>query len=433
MSATANKSVPFVEALNQQDAQDADALATFIDVGLPTKALEAWKQTNLRPVAQQAFALAADGTPAGAWLEAQDASTDTDRIVFINGHFSADASHIGDLPDGVVLAPRSQAQNTTVANLGQRSPGFAGLDALNAAFARDGLVLHVPDNTTLSRPIELIDYANNTSGQAQMAHLRHQIVLGRNTHVQLIERVGGDLASDQLNSAVWTGSLGDNAQLAMSRLGALPDATGMRLQRIDLTLGRDAKATVASADLGGKLVRVDTDVALTAPGSEAHVSGIYFADNGGHIDNHTRIEHRAEHTTSRELFRGVAAGKSKAVFNGMVVVEKGAQKTDSDQQTAALLLSDRAQVASKPELEIYADDVKCAHGNSIGQLDEAALFYLRSRGLDEQTARTVLTFSFLNSVLELMPDTDLRSAAARLVRDRMPGGERLQDAEAFAQ
>ena len=162
------------------------------------------------------------------------------------------------------------------------------------------------------------------------------------------------------------------------------------------------------------------------------MSGVYFADQGGHIDNHTRIDHAAPHTTSRETFRGVAAGKSKAVFNGMVVVEQGAQKTDSDQQTAALLLSDRAEIAAKPELEIYADDVKCAHGNSIGQLDDNALFYLRSRGLDDETARTVLTFSFLNSVLEQMPDAATRGAATRLIRDRMPGGERLADVEELA-
>lgn len=433
MSRQAEPMTPFVDALGQTDAADGDALAEFLNAGLPTKALEAWKQTNLRPIAQQEFALAEAGECGADRIDALDHSPDSDRIVFVNGHLDDSLSHIGELPDGVTLSARSQQADSVVENMGQRSAGFAAINALNAAFAQDGLVLHVPDGVTLPRPLQVFDLASNTTDQPHMAHLRHQIVLGSNTSASITEHARGTAVASQLNTAIWTGNVGDNASLAMSRLCALPDDTGLRLQRIDLTLGRDARATVASADLGGRLVRVDTDMALTAPGGEAHVSGIYFSDDGGHIDNHTRIEHRAPHCTSRETFRGVAAGKSKAVFNGMVVVEQGAQKTDSDQQAAALLLSDRAQVASKPELEIFADDVKCAHGNSIGQLDDGALFYLRSRGLDEQTARTVLTFSFLNSVLEQMPDTTLRRATAELIRTRMPGGERLLDVEDLAQ
>lgn len=433
MSRHAEQPNPFVDALRQADAADGDALAEFLKAGLPSKALEAWKQTNLRPIAQQEFDLAESGTVDEDWVNTLDDNPDSDRIVFVNGHLNAALSRIGELPDGVTLSARSEQTDAVVENLGQRSTGFAAIDALNAAFAADGLVLRVPDGVALPRPLQVFDLASNTSEQPQMAHLRHQIVLGSNANVSITEHARAANGTDQLNTAIWTGNVGDNAGLSMSRLCALPDDTGLRLQRIDLTLGRDARATVASADLGGRLVRVDTDIALTAPGGEAHVSGIYFADDSGHIDNHTRIEHRAPHCISRETFRGVAAGKSKAVFNGMVVVEQDAQKTDSDQQAAALLLSDRAQVASKPELEIYADDVKCAHGNSIGQLDDGALFYLRSRGLDEQTARTVLTFSFLNSVLEQMPDSTVRGAAAELIRTRMPGGDRLRDIEDLAQ
>lgn len=423
---------PFVQALDRDAAHDPEALAAFLDAGLPTKALEAWKQTNLRVIAQQAFALADPAPVDSDWLDSLDHDPAADRLCFINGHFAPEASRMGPLPDGVVLGARSQLGAEAVTAIGQRSTGFAAIDALNRAYARDGLVLRVPDGVQLPRPVQVLDLAQSNCEQQQMAHLRHQFVLGRGAQARLTEQAAGRLGAGQLGTAVYTGQLGDQAGLAFARLSHLPDDKGLRLQRIDLSLGRDARAQVASADLGGRLVRVDTDVALTAPGAEAHVSGVYFADNGGHIDNHTRIEHRAPHTTSRETFRGVAAGKSKGVFNGMVVVERGAQKTDSDQQAAALLLSDRAEVASKPELEIYADDVKCAHGNSIGQLDDNALFYLRSRGLDLDTARTVLTFSFLNSVLDDSPDAALRAAVARLIRDRMPGGQRLADVEALA-
>ena len=393
--------------------------------------MEAWKQTNLRPIAQQAFAIAAPAELDADWLDRLDTNVDADRLVFVNGVAATQHWRIGELPDGVVLTARSQT-NVALPIQSRASAGFASIDALNRSYAADGLLINVPDGVALPRPVQVIDVAISDCEHQHMAHLRHEIVLGKNSAAAVTERVAGRLGAAQLNTAVWTGQLGDNARLDVARVCALPDDKGLRLQRIDLALGRDATANIASADLGGRLLRVDTDVALNAPGAEAHVSGVYFADNGGHIDNHTRIDHCAPHTTSRETFRGVAAGKSKAVFNGMVVVEEGAQKTDSDQQTAALLLSDRAEIAAKPELEIYADDVKCAHGNSIGQLDNDALFYLRSRGLDEETARTVLTFSFLNSVLEQMPDTGLRGTAAGLIRDRMPGGNKLADAEAFA-
>lgn len=422
---------PFTEALDPAGVQDAEALATFLNTGLPTKALEAWKQTNLRPIAQQAFAVAGVAEVDGAWLDRLDTDPKADRVVFVNGVAVPNLWRVGDLPDGVVLSARSQSKVALTVQ-GQASAGFGAIDALNRAYAADGLLLRVPDGAALPRPVQVLDLAISDCEQQQIAHLRHDVVLGSSAQAVLTERVAGRLGAAQLNTAVWTGQVGDNAGLKLSRLCALPDDKGLRLQRIDLQLGRDAQADIASADLGARLLRVDTDVVLTAPGGEARVSGVYFADQGGHIDNHTRIDHAAPHTTSRETFRGVAAGKSKAVFNGMVVVEQGAQKTDSDQQTAALLLSDRAEIAAKPELEIYADDVKCAHGNSIGQLDDNALFYLRSRGLDDETARTVLTFSFLNSVLEQMPDAATRGAATRLIRDRMPGGERLADVEELA-
>lgn len=431
MSSESDKSVPFIDALDRTAVQDAEALASFLDAGLPTKALEAWKQTNLRPVAQQAFAIAKVAELESNWLDSLDTDPEADRVIFVNGHAIVQHWRVGELPDGVVLTARSQS-NVALPVQSRANDGFASIDALNRSYAADGLLINVPDGVALPRPIQVIDVAVSDCEHQQMAHLRHTIVLGKHAEAAITERVAGRLGAAQLNTAVWTGQLGDNSRLDLSRLCALPDDKGLRLQRIDLALGRDATAHIASADLGARLLRVDTDVALNAPGAEAHVSGVYFADDGGHIDNHTRIDHCAPLTTSRETFRGVAAGKSKAVFNGMVVVEKDAQKTDSDQQTAALLLSDRAEIAAKPELEIYADDVKCAHGNSIGQLDEAALFYLRSRGLDAETARTVLTFSFLNSVLEQMPDAGLRSAAARLIRNRMPGGNKLTDAEAFA-
>lgn len=212
-----------------------------------------------------------------------------------------------------------------------------------------------------------------------------------------------------------------NARLRLLRLqNAAADA--QRITRLKIHLARDARVEAVTVDVGGALVRHDLDVYLEGAGAEAHVSGLYLPAGDSHIDNHTCIEHLAPHGTSRELFRGIVADRAQAVFNGRIVVHPGATKTDSEQHIANLLLSPQAQVNAKPELQIDNDDVKCAHGATCGQLDETAIYYLRSRGLPLEAARSVLLFTFADEILRRIPDADFRAAAERLVRARLPGG-----------
>jgi Fe-S cluster assembly protein SufD len=209
-----------------------------------------------------------------------------------------------------------------------------------------------------------------------------------------------------------------NARLRLLRIQDA-DASAQRLTRLKITLERDARLEAVTIDLGGGFVRHDLDITFAAPGAQADLHGLYLAAGAAHIDNHTSIHHRAAHCTSRELFRGIARDKGRAVFNGKIVVHPDAQKTDSEQRVVNLILSKTAEINAKPELEIYADDVKCAHGATFGQLDEDAIFYLRSRGLAAAAARELLISAFAHEVIDKIADEPLRRQVTEAFEARL--------------
>ncbi len=275
-----------------------------------------------------------------------------------------------------------------------------GLDALNAAFAVDGLDIEIP--------------ANADSAEVLLAtgagHRRHRIRVGRHARARL--RIEVDAAA-VFQTVFVDLDLADGASLQILRVqNAGPQAH--HVSRIRARVGRDAKLDVSTIDLGGKLSRHDVNVDLAEPGAEVQLRGLFVTSGAGLIDNHTRFDHRAPHGTSRELVRGLAQDSGRGVFNGRIVVHPDAQKTDSEQRIANLILSPKAEINAKPELEIYADDVKCAHGATFGQLDRTALFYLRSRGLPEAEARALLTLAFAMEPLQQIPDPAFRDEVTRL-------------------
>lgn len=295
-----------------------------------------------------------------------------------------------------------------------------GLDALNAAFSCGGLDLEIPANSDVAEPIL-------ATGPG---HRRHRIRVGRNARALL--RLDMDIAKES-QSTLRTASfqtvfldldLAEGASLQLLRIqNAGPEAH--QLTRIQVRLARDAKLDVSTVDLGGKLSRHDLNVDLAEPGAEVNLRGLFVTSGSGLIDNHTRFDHRAPHGTSRELMRGLAKDSGRGVFNGRIVVHPGAQKTDSEQRVANLILSPKAEINAKPELEIYADDVKCAHGATFGQLDLTALFYLRSRGLPLDEARALLTLAFAMEPLRQIPHAGFRTEAIRLVAAHL--GAELDD------
>lgn len=249
------------------------------------------------------------------------------------------------------------------------------------------------------------------------ALLTHRIALRRNQQATLVLHETGDgaafLALHNLEI-----DLADNAALTLYRIQQ-PGAKTSLISRLDARLARDARFTCIGLYAGGALVRNDLNVSLDAPGARAELHGVLAPAAGEHLDVHTRLDHRAPHGTSRETFRCLVPAKARAIFNGKVLVHAGAQKTDSEQHVDSLLLAPGAEVNAKPELEIYADDVKCAHGATCGQLDENALYYLRTRGLDLATARGVLLRTFAQAVLQQIAHEPARALALQVLEQRL--------------
>ena len=286
------------------------------------------------------------------------------------------------------------------------------LDALNRAYAGGGIDRAIAADTRLDEPLR----------PENRAHQRHRLRLERGSEATLILNTSGDAVFQTVFANI---TLEAGSRLHLIRVSDA-GADAHRLTRVNLSLKRDASADIVSVDLGGKLSRHDLHVDLAEPGGSVQLHGLYAPTGKGHVDNHTWIEHRAPHCCSRQSFRGIARDQAHAVFNGMVRVHQDAQKTDSEQRVANLILSPGAVINAKPELEIYADDVKCAHGATFGQLDNTAMFYLRSRGVPEALARTLLTWTFAHEILQRIRPEDVRARVAKRLLRQLPGGELME-------
>jgi Fe-S cluster assembly protein SufD len=375
-----------VQLPKEQQAARRAQFDRFLAAGFPTPRIEEWHYTDLAPLAERRFDLA--GPAEAAELELLD---ETDHLVYVNGQLDRTRSSAAKLHQDIPVA--SEAGDSVA--------------ALNAAFASGGLNLRLGRGERLPRPLQLL--AIGAGAAPAMVHQRHRIELGENAEATVIFQFQGRSAA-RLSTQVIELNLAPGARLTLYRLQH-EHADATLLSRIDASLGRDSSLQAVSVDSGSGLVRHDFNVDLAGPGAEAILSGLYQPAPGGHTDNHTRVIHNAPHCRSREHFRGIIDARAKAVFNGKVVVQPGAQKTDSEQRVANLLLSKKAEVNAKPELEIYADDVKCAHGATVGQLDDTALEYLRSRGIDAATARALLLRAFATAVLERIAIPGLRRQA----------------------
>ncbi len=409
-----------------------DALDRLVDAGLPSVAQEDWKYTDVRAIAKREFTAVteAPGAAATSGASAVIEGLDAHRLVFVNGHFNAALSDIGDLPAGADLRPLSAVLDSPTASLESRlgstlAEQGSSFTALNDAFMSDGVYLELASGVVLDRPVYAVCLAN-PGDQSLMANLRHVVVLGDNAQAELVEHYTALPGEAYLTNAVTEIFAGQGAQLRRCRLQQEAD-NGYHVGSVHASQARDSRVTFQNVDLGGRLARTDTDSRLNDTGAEACVYGLYLPDGRRHIDNHTRIDHLHPQGLSREVYKGVLMGRGRGVFNGKIIVHPDAQKTDSEQSSAALLLSANAEVDAKPELEIYADDVKCAHGSTVGQLDEDAVFYLRSRGVDVETARALLTYSFAEEVIQTITSAALRRHVERSLLARLPNGEYIQE------
>jgi len=378
--------------------------------GLPTQRQEAWKYTGLNKLRALTFEPGREIAPAPATLPDVGAVAAAHRLVFVNGRYAAAQSSIGSLPAGVVLgslADLLDAQPALIAaRLGKaldvaRKP----MAALNTAWIEDGLVLIVPRGVALEGNIEVV-FAS--VGEAPVAHPRLLVELGDMAEAVLVERHLGGAAGGFTNQAAEI-VLGAGASFRHYVQHAEPEAA-FAVETVTAVLSRDAAYKAFALNAGGGLVRREVEVQLTQPGGTAQVDGAYLVDGDRHTDTTVLIDHRADHCSSRQTQKGVIDDDGRAVYQGKILVRPDAQKTDGYQLSQTLLLSPRAEIDVKPELEIHADDVKCSHGATVGRLDADALFFLRARGIPEAEARALLIQGFIGGALDEIDRDDVREA-----------------------
>ena len=409
------------------------AMLRFAETGFPTIADEEWRYTNVARLAATVFETAPETSPDGTCrTESRAAGGGGVRCVFLNGRYCAELSRPGEVESQVqvgslasVLRESPEAVEPHLARYveAERHP-FA---TLNTAFIEDGAVVRVPAGVYVAEPIHLVFLATGNGGPAFVTHPRNLVVVGAGSECSVVEHYLGVGEKSYFNNPVTEVAVGENANLDHYRLQEESPAAH-HVSTLEILQKSNSVVRTMSADLGGRLTRNDLNVVLGGEGAYASLDGIFVVGGEQLVDNHTRIEHAAPHCGSREIYKGILGGRSRGVFRGRIVVHPGAQKTDSVQTNNNLLLSDRALVNTKPQLEIYADEVKCTHGATIGQLDREAIFYMRSRGIDEDMANSILTYGFAEDVIRRVRLDGLRDRINSLLFERLPQGNSLRKA-----
>ena len=400
--------------------------------GVPSTRQEAWKYTSLASLKDVAYRAASEAD--GAVLDAPSlaalplASASPHRAVLVNGRFRADLSTLDALPAGVrvtsiAAAVAADAEHVATVYAEQYAPE-AVFTALNAALLDDGLIIEVDADSSLDAPLHLVFVA---AGATPLLRTPRVIVrAGRHARLRMIEEFVGQDGDHGLTNVVSDLSLDEGAVVDHHRLQNEPVSTA-QIGRVRATLAANATFNSDSVTFGGALTRIDIEVALAARGARCRLNGLFATTGTQHVDHHTLIDHQVGDTHSEELYRGILDGRSRGVFNGKVLVRRDAQCITAHQASNNLLLSRQAEVDTKPELEIYADDVSCAHGATVGELDTQALFYLRSRGIDEAQSRALLTYAFAEKVVETIPLDSIRHA----IEERFIGAGALSELEAL--
>ncbi|MBV9965851.1 MAG: Fe-S cluster assembly protein SufD [Alphaproteobacteria bacterium] len=403
------------------------ALSRFAELGFPSRKSENWRYIDLQSLQQKPLLPAGTGSGAQEAARAQLAGLQLPqsaaRLVLLNGHFSPELSRVGGLPNGVWFGAAHRAiaeREDLFRELADEAPEdtthpFA---ALNAAFFGDGFVLNIDAGVTLDEPLEIVHLA--AGGKPAAYHTRSLVRLGEGSRATILETYAGE--GRYWRNDVIAVHLGKSAELTRA---ALIEEAGeaVHLAELNATLGADARFSGFVVLLGGATVRQEANVRIAGEGAQCRLDGAFVVGRSDEANIVTNVDHRVPRGETRELIKGVAAARAHGAFQGKITVAKHAQKVDAHQLSRNLILGGRAVIDTKPELEIYADDVKCSHGASVGELDETALFYLKSRGIPEAEARHMLIEGFLREPVEEIADPVLRDYLLRRLARRLEGLE----------
>jgi Fe-S cluster assembly protein SufD len=408
-----------------------DAFARFEALGFPTTRNEDWHFTSVTPIAERTFTPVAHGPGTGALSPADVAALvigdpSWHRLVFVNGRFEPELSAFSALP--------AEVRVMTLAEALQESPEFVAehlgklaayrkdtFTALNTALAQNGVVIHVPRGVVVDEPVHIV-HITDAQASATAIHPRLLAVVDALAHVALVESYASTGTASYFTNAVAEIEVGNGARVNHYKIQR-ESIEAFHVGTVQVSQGRDSVYHSFSYAAGAALSRTNVYTKLLGESGETRLNGLYMVDGTQHADHQTFVEHLAPSCASRELYKGILDGTSHGVFNGKVYVDPVAQKTDGKQTNHSLLLSPEARVDTKPQLEIFADDVKCTHGATVGRLDLAALFYMKSRGIGADQARALLTYAFAAEVLETIELDTLREGLEKLAFARFTRGE----------
>ncbi len=426
----------FAEQLARTDApwlraRRTAAFTRFSERGFPTTRDEEWRETNVAPLARTLFVR----PEAALQIAPQElrrlgvVDLGGPEVVFVNGRFSAELSRTGGtagvtvrrLRDVLESEPGTLQGHLTRLASDERNPFVA----LNTAFFEDGVVIEIPNETRVAGPIQVAWLSSNQGARPTVCYPRSLILARRGSQATVVESYLGPGGEVYLTNAVTEALVEDGAQLTHLKLQR-EGLAAFHVATLAAQQGRDSVFTSHHFALGSSLARTDIDQRFDGEGGECQLLGLFVGRAEQLLDTHSRIDHAKPRCVSRELYKGVVDGRSRGVFNGLVTVRKDAQKTDAQQSNKNLLLSREALVHSTPQLEIMADDVKCKHGSTTGQLDPVALFYLRSRGIGEAEAKGLLTWAFASELVGRVPVLALRAALETELSSLLPGGLRTE-------
>jgi Fe-S cluster assembly protein SufD len=409
------------------------AILRFSELGFPTVRDEDWRFTSVAVIAQTDFQIAPDDRTRVS-LDMLTPFTvpgmPCTRLVFVNGRFAPALSSVREMPKGVTVTSLGQAMGGDRASLEAHLARYAdfhqdAFSALNTAFMEDGAFISIPRGVVLEEPIHLL-YLSTEAALPTVTYPRNLIVMGEDTQASILEdyvSLGDGVA---LSNAVTELVVGQNSVVS-HYLIERENTQSFNVSTLRVEQGRSSNVTSHSVLLGGALVRNNIHPVLAGEGCECVINGLFVPTGRQHMDNYMKVEHASPHGSSRQFYKGILDGQSRGVFHGRIIVHKDAQKTDAKQTNMNLLLSEDAQIDTKPQLEIYADDVKCTHGATIGQIDEEAVFYLRSRGIAEAPAKALLLFAFAQESLQRMKIEPLRKYLEGLVTQWLPQAKPLED------
>jgi Fe-S cluster assembly protein SufD len=400
------------------------AIERFAELGFPTRKNEAWKYTSVSKLAKASLdpePPARDGVSRDEIRALLGSEAAQQWFVFEDGRFAPELSSEEALPTGVEIqglaAALDKHPELIRPLLGRADSLDRPFAALNGAFQRDGAFVRVTADARPQRPIQLLFIAS-PGASGRVANPRNIIQIDRGAKAAVMLRYDSFCSDVYWTNAMTQIVLGDNAELDLITVQSESDSA-YHFSSIDIRQERDSRFRSHHVSLGGALARSEIYAHLDAPGVDCALNGLFLVDGEQHVDSQTTVDHASPHGTSRELYKGILGGRSRGVFNGSVLVRPDAQKTNAQQFNPNLLISDDAQVNTKPTLEIAADDVKCSHGATVGRLDEDALFFLRARGLDMRAARRMLTVAFASEIAKAIPQEPLRAQVERLVAAKL--------------